>query len=157
MCTSMWLVDVHINVASWCAHQCGWLMCTSTWLVNMHVDVIGRCACWCSWSTCMLTWLVNVHIDTVGRCACWCSWSTLMLTWPVDVGVNMADRTYMGQLGSTWPLICEWKGEPGGIKIPCSATYLRGPPLLGSPLVISDPSVATYDLLRLAHIARRCV
>ena len=32
-----------------------------------------------------------------------------------------------------------------------------GLPLLGSPLVMSDPSVATYDLLKLAHIVGRWV
>ena len=32
-----------------------------------------------------------------------------------------------------------------------------GLPLLGSPLDISDPSVATYDLLTLAYIIGRCV
>ena len=45
-----------------------------------------------------------------------------------------------------------------GIKIQtCSVTYFVGLPLLGSPLVISDPSVATYDLLMLAHIIGRWV
>ena len=57
-----------------------------------------------------------------------------------------------GQLGSTWPLpwalTYEGKGEPGRIGIQSrSVTYLVGLPLLGSPLVISNPSVATYNLL----------
>jgi len=60
--------------------------------------------------------------------------------------------------GRTWALSCGWKGEPGGIKIQtCSAMYLMSLPLLGPPLVISDPSVANYDLLRLAHITGRCM
>jgi len=51
-----------------------------------------------------------------------------------------------------------WEGEPEGIRIQThSVMYFVGLPPLGSPLVISDPSVATYDLLTLAHIIGRWV
>jgi hypothetical protein len=80
-----------------------------------------------------------------------------MLMWPVDVELNAADRTCMGQLGSTWPLTCGWKDEPGGIRYSVLSHTLGVSLCSGSPLVISDPSVAAYDLLRLAHIAGRCV
>ena len=53
-----------------------------------------------------------------------------------------------------WLDVCEIDERSGRERV---ATDLVGLPLLGSPLVISDPSVATYDLLRLAYIAGRCV
>lgn len=93
--------------------------------------------------------------------------------WGQHGWVNAANRTRMrptwvdmaGQRGSTrlterawvrhgltWPLTlalpCEWKGEPRGIEIQArSVTYLMSLPLLGSSLIISDPSVAAYDFL----------
>ena len=67
--------------------------------------------------------------------------------------------------GSTWLIECAWaprhwpvEGWARGIRIRThSVTYFVGLPLLRSPLVISDPSVATYDLLTLAHILGRWV
>jgi hypothetical protein len=83
-----------------------------------------------------------MRVDTAGQRGSRHSWSTqLVNAWVNAVnmagqwGVNVADRVCMSQHN----------------------TYFVGLPLLGSPLVISDPSVATYDLLMLAHIIGRWV
>jgi len=87
---------------------------------------------------------VKAWVDAAGQDWGRRSWLMWRSTWLIQCA--------WGQLGSTWPLpwalTYEGKGEPGGIEIQSrSVTYLVGLPLLGSPLVISNPSVATYDLL----------
>ena len=125
----------YVGVMRHASDAAGWTRMGPTW-----VDMAGSTQLIeCAWDQHGSTWLVNIQ--------CGSTWLT--------------ERAW-GWHGLTWllklALPCEWKGEPRGIEIQArSVTYLMGLPLLGSSLIISDPSVAAYDFLRLAHIAERCV
>ena len=115
-------VNVGVNMASRVGITGDWSMCTLMWLVDVRIDVAGQCTRWCGWSMCTLTWLVNIEVDVASRCGGQRGWSDVH-------GANMAIDLWV-------------EGWARGIEIQTwSFTYLAGLPLLGSPLVISGPSV----------------